>query len=135
MIRRELLDRALLAMLRTATTKQGDLVQVPVKAVTPYFILYPLTAPEGTGTMRDPEEDREFYYQITSVGVDHRETTWMSDRVQAAMIARSGNGYTTALVVAGGTIQNRHSRSLGTVERSGERLFKVDDDYAIKAGR
>ena len=138
MISREILDRAVLDVLEAQTSKKGNIGQPPdwngADPDLPHFILYPFNSGPGEGSWEDPEEDRWFVYQVTSVGIDGRQAAWMSDRIREVFLNRkAGGGYSVDIPVTGADVQDRASIQLGAILPAGE-LFNVQDTSMVKAG-
>lgn len=99
-----------------------------------YAIVYSVTSPPGSGSFFDPEEDREFVYQITSVGTDARQVLWMSDKVRSALLGRDNDGVLTPMNLLSVNVQRRRSDSLGAIVPSGPDLQQKHDLYRIHTG-
>lgn len=134
MIRRELVDRSVRDGLAASTGKEIGLAEAPSDLTLPYAILYPIASPGGDDrTWGDLEEWRDYNYQVTSVGSDHRQTVWMADRVGAFFVGKlPGGDYTFPISPAGLDVNWRMSIDLGTPEPSGQNLFQVADRYRIR---
>lgn len=130
-------DQAVLSMLETVTGHEVYLVRVAPGAEPPYSILYPLDQPRGQGSWKNPEEDRDFMYQVTNVGADVRMVRRQQEKVEAGFLSRAGGGdYQHSIVVGGGfAVQWRLSDQLGAIVPSGDELFKADDTYRVRVGR
>lgn len=133
-MKRAALNSDLRAWLETATTKKIGLARVPEDITLPYAVLYPTTAGVGIGSWGDPEEDRDFIFQVTSVGEDPRQCTWMSDKVRDAFVSRFGGGFAYTIALSSGNVQNRSVEALGAIMRAGEHLWNVQDIYRVKVG-
>ena len=93
--------------------------------------------PPGEGSWANPEEDRDFVYQVTSVGLDTRQVRRQQERVETGFLGREGGGhYLYSLVIGeGANVQWRSSDQLGAIVASGDELFKVDDTYRLRVGK
>jgi len=123
------LDIAVQGILATASGRS-----IGLATSMPYAILYPQGGPPGEGTWNSPEEDRWWNYQITSLGRDARQVTWMAERVRDIMISRGPGGYKYPIPVTGGFVQDRASLRLGAILPGGEDLWQIQDVYRVKAG-
>ena len=101
----------------------------------PYLVLYPMMSSPTEGDLKDGEDQRDYIYQISCIGTTPQQTTWCSSKAQNIITGRpaSASGYLHTLPVAGTDITFRVSDNLGAVHRSGDRLYKVDDVYRIRA--
>lgn len=130
------LDVGLQTFLASVSAKNVGLGTVPPSLTLPYGILYPINTSRGEGSWADPEEDRWFIYQVTSVGEDPRQCGWLSDKVREAFIGRGpGSGYLWAPGIAGINVQVRESEALGAIIPGGENLWQVQDVYRVKVGK
>ena len=121
--------------LSTITTRPGNFGELPDNNPNlPYFVLYSVNSPVGEGSWRDPEDDRDLVVQVTCVGRSAKQANWMSDAAKKAMVGRDATGkYQYPMTnVEGGTVLWRTSDSLGSVDKSGDRLFQVVDTYRIR---
>jgi hypothetical protein len=132
----DVIDEGVRAWLQIAAAKNVGLAKLP--PVTPgagYCILYPMPTGRGEGSYFDPEEDREFLYQVTSVGVDARQARALSSRVCYAFIGRTASGdYAHPINILGVNVQWRRSDMLGSILPSGVDLFQVSDTYRLRIG-
>lgn len=125
------------AFLRAATGKKIGEAKLPtgLSAKESYAICYFITAPQGSGSFRDPEEDRDFVYQVTCVGQNAGQALWMSDRARSAIIGRDPNGkYLHPMMLAGIEPQWRVSDGLVGPTPSGVDLQETRDTYRIRLG-
>lgn len=100
---------------------------------TPYTLIFPQPSGPGEGSMRDPEEMRDYLFLITSVGKDYRQAAWMSSKVQEVVVSRSYPGYTHPLVdPTGMSVMLRSLDGQGAIVPSGERLFQSEDIYRLR---
>ncbi len=131
---RHLLDAALVSMLATVTGKQVGLSRIVGDPATlPYAIVYPLPSGRGSGSFAHPEEDRDYQYQVTCVGEDPKQASWMSQQVQEAMTSRGFFGsYTNEISAAGVNIMDRLCDAVGGARSQGETLFVSDDTYTVR---
>lgn len=122
-------DAAIQTVLLTAgfPVGYGD---APVTVTLPYMILYPQGGPVGDGSWGNPEEDRWYNYQVTSVGREPVQITWMTDRVRGLLLDYARY----PLAVTGGSIQTAETIRLGAIIRGGEDLWQAQDVYRMKAG-
>lgn len=74
------------------------------------------------------EKDRDFVFQVTSVGVTDEQCGWMSSKVADAWC--TGDGPT----IPDAAVEMRLSDRLGAILPSGESLFVADDTYRIRVG-
>lgn len=102
----------------------------PADLSIPYMILYPQGGPPGDGSWGSPEEDRWWNYQVTSVGREPVQVTWLTDKVRGMILDLSR--YPIALT--GGSIQTATSLRLGAIIQGGEDLWQAQDVYRVKAG-
>lgn len=131
-----LLDAALQSMLESVTEKGIYVLRVPSEPTLPYAILYPQHASPGEGSWADPEEDRWWSYQLSSVGSDDRQCRWMQNKAMSAILDRSGNSFTNAIVLpTGNVVQGRHSDEIGAILPAGEELFQADDIFRLRVGK
>lgn len=130
-------DVAVQGMLESSTEHLCYIIEVPADPNVPYTILYPLQQPRGTGSWADPEEDRDFVYQVTCVGFDPRQVRRVQEMVEAGFLGRAeGGDYLFSIEPADGSnTQWRTSDQLGAIVRSGDKLFKSDDNYRVRIGR
>ncbi len=134
------LDMAVREMLETVVERNVHYISVPNPPEDEpgegYIVLHPLNEGARSGSMSGPEEDVEYMYQVTSVGIEPRQTRWLQDRVQEGFISRDGGGYEHSISPAtGGTVQDRWTMIRGAPVKDGEMLFKADDTYIVKCGR
>lgn len=131
------LDVAVQGVVADVTGHECYLISVPPEPGLPYTVLYPLISPRGTGSWANPEEDRDYTYQVTSVGEDSRQVRRVQELVEEAFLERGGGGgYTHAITPASGhAVQWRLSDVLGAIVPSGDKLFKADDTYRVRIGR
>lgn len=130
------LDEAVETLLETVTGHECFIIHVDPNPGIPYTVVYPQPSPRGDGSFANPEEDRDYVYQVTSVGADPRQVRRVQEMVEEAFLSRvGGGGYEHAITVAGYAVQWRLSDSLGAVVRSGDELFKADDMYRVRIGR
>lgn len=137
-IAREVLNKGIAEWLATAVGKQVGLVTIAENPTAPYVILYPLQSPPGAGSYADPEEDRDFVYQATCVGIDPRQAAWMSRKVQEAFTDRqagTSDGYKHPIAISGIAVQWRSCDELGAILPVGDDLFQSQDTYRVRAGK
>lgn len=134
MIRTEIMDEAWRSYLQEKTGKSFGLINVPDAAdrTMPYGVIQPIVAGAGSGPWADPESEREFVYQVTLVGVDHRMTAWLRDRVSKWMVDRQPDGNYTPIVISGIEVTYRAVDSLGMMVPTDE-LYQVPDTYRVRA--
>jgi len=140
---RDTLDEAVVAMLAAATGKEVGLSKLPpltnpgdLHPPLPYAVLYALHSPIGSGGFEDPEEDRDYIYQLTCIGETHKQCAWMSAKILEAFTDRAANGdYTNPITGSGWYVQWRRSDGLGAILPSGEDLYQSQDTYRIRTGR
>jgi hypothetical protein len=133
----EAMFKDFVAWLAAATGKKIGEARVPAGLAVKesYGIAFPITSPRGSGSWADPEEDREFVYQITCVGQNAGQALWMSDRVRNAIIGRDADGlYLHPMVLAGREVQARASDGVGQPVPSGTELMQTQDTYRIQSG-
>lgn len=134
-MKRHLLDEAIRLLLSTVTGKEVGLSEMPQAVPTlPYAILYPLFSGPASGSFGDPQEMRDFRYQVTCVGKDPKQAGWMSSVVEEAMTAYGGTGHLHPLVATGFYIMFRHSEGLGGIMSTGKDLYQSTDTYVVRAG-
>lgn len=108
-VRFDKIDEGVRAWLAAATNKNVGLAELPT--IVPgagYCILYPMTSPRGSGSFFDPEEDRDFLYQVTTVGSDAKQVRALSSRVCYAFVGRLASGaYAHPFAIAGVNVQWR----------------------------
>lgn len=128
-------DKAVQTMLASVTGHECFILKVDPEPGIPYTVMYPLDSPKGTGSWKDPEEDRDYVYQITSVGEDARQVRRQQEKVERGFLQRGGSGY-QHLIGPGGdaNVQWRASDRLGAIVASGDKLFKSDDIYRVRVG-
>lgn len=115
------------------------MVRVPPSATpleVPYTILYPLDQPSGDGAWSNPEEERDYVYQVTSVGLDVKQVRWIQEKVEQTFLSRgTGGDYENEIDPGNGaTVLWRQSDQLGAIIPSGDELFKADDTYRLRVG-
>lgn len=125
------LDLAMQTLLATATGCLIGMLTAPIDTTLPYAILFPQGGPVGEGSWHDPEEDRGWNYQYTSVGSTALQVSWMSDKIRAYLLEPT----TFPLAVTGGWIQNVSSVHLGAILTGGENIWQAQDVYRVKAGK
>lgn len=130
-------DTGVKATIATVTGHECYLLVVPEEPDVPYTVISPLPQPRGDGSWADPEEDRDFVYQVSSVGYDTRQVRRIQELVEEAFLGRAGGGdYEHAIDAgAGNNVQWRMSDQLGAIVRSGDKLFKSDDTYRVRVGK
>lgn len=130
-------DVAVQEMLASSTGHECYILEIPENPEIPYTILYPLQQPRGEGSWADPEEDRDYVYQVTSVGLDSRQVRWVQESVEIGFLERSGGGdYQYPIDPEDSSnVQWRMSDQLGAIVRSGDKLYKSDDTYRVRVGR
>lgn len=129
-------DNAVVAMLEAVTDKSVYLIRVPGDAGKNYVVVYPLTIPRGSGSWAQPEEDRDYRYQVTSVGADARQVRWLQAKIHEGFVSQGGSGYEHAIEPEEGIkVQWRLTDEQGAIVPSGDELFKSDDTYRVRIGR
>lgn len=130
-------DTAVQGMLAEVTAHDCHLIRVPPSPDIPYTVLYPIDQPRGGGSWENPEEDRDFPYQVTVVGQDARQVRRVQELVEEGFLSRAGGGdYAYPIVPGNGAnVHWRLSDRLGAVVPSGDELFKADDTYRVRVGR
>lgn len=120
--------------LALATEKQVGLSDVPsVNPDIPYCIVDLMPSPDPQGSLADPEEDITFTLQIKSVGDNPRSAMWMSDKIREAVVGRDDDGNLMYQMQPDAfTVSKRLSSGLGSIVKSGERLFEIPDVYRIE---
>lgn len=133
MTNRQLFDKTFSAWLARCTTRDIGVCDVPSTTPNmPYGVYNPINSPRGEGSWQDPEDERDWVFQITCVGRSPEQVGWMSDKVDEVIVGRNDRGYATAMTgVQGGTVLWRLTDSKGTIVRSGQ-LFQVVDTYRIR---
>lgn len=86
------------------------------------------------GSWGQPNEDREFSYQIKCVGSDARQAGWMSSKVNAVMTNRAGADYQYPLTITGVATHWRVTETLGAIVPTGSDLFESNDIYKVRMG-
>lgn len=130
------LDEAIQSVLTDETGKECYLIRVPPNPDVPYTVLYPMLAPRGFGSWFNPEEDRDYTYQVTSVGLDYKQVRWMQEMVEVVFMSRgTGGDYEFPIEPGNGkVVYGRQSDQLGAIVASGDQLFKADDTYRVRMG-
>lgn len=126
-MRRDKINAAILTWLTGIGRPVGD-GTVPTNQATPYLVVYPLYAPRGEGSLAKAEEDRDFVYQVTSVGITREQVAWMASKVEELWL------YGAAPAIPDLAVESRHSDQLGAIVPSGEQLYTTDDTYRIRVG-
>lgn len=134
---RDLLDESIRAALANETGKVVSLGKVPAPLPElPYAVLYAIHGSEGYGAWSDPEECRDFLYQVRSVGRSHRQCAWMSKKIEGAFVGRGSSGeFSTSFNIPEVTVSWRRTVELGSILPTGEELWQVDDTYKLRAER
>lgn len=132
---RDVIDKAVLDMLASATAKEVGWAQVPSLTPTlPYCVLYPMHAYDDAGSWADPAEDHWYTYQVKCVGADARQAAWMSGKVATAFMAKLGSAYAYPITVSGAFVQGRVTDEIGPVIPTGENLYETNDTYKLRIG-
>lgn len=131
---RDVIDQAIADLLATNTGKAVGVAWIASDAALPYAIVYPMPAGSDLGAWAQPNEDREFTYQIKCVGADARQAGWMSSKINAIMTNRSGADYQYPLVITGAATHWRITDTLGAIVASGDDLFESNDIYRVRMG-
>lgn len=99
----------------------------------PYSCVYLLPSPTPTGPNQDPQTDIELVLQITSVGRSPQSAGKQSHFCRGALIGRDGDGvFTVPMAPVGYTVSDRILSTVGSIVKSGDRLFEVADTFRIK---
>lgn len=130
------LDEGIQGMIAAVTGYDCHLIKVPPSPNLPYTVLYPQPAPRGEGSWANPEEDRDYPYQVTCVGLDAKQVRWVQDKVEQGFLGRGSRGdYDNEIDAGEGiAVQWRLSDQLGAIVQSGDELFKADDTYRVRIG-
>jgi hypothetical protein len=98
MIERRLLSAAIVTALETTTMPVG-LAHAPHGGgwdgqpnkdgsnFIPYAVVTPQTATQASGSLADPQADRQLPYALSSFGVQPEQTEWMADKARNAVEA------------------------------------------------
>ena len=136
MATRDEVNKAVQTTLQNGTGKSVFLMEILEDTpALPYSILYPQIGGEDKGGFQD-EQERDFNFQVTSVGKDPRQSAWMSSKVEAVMTSRDGGGnYVHPILLTGHDILWRRVVFLGPLGGSGKTLFQAADIYALRIAR
>ncbi len=106
---RDLTD-TILTTVATGTGKQIGDGTAPAAPVFPYAVLYPLPSPTHDGDRTEPDRDRGWLYQFTSVGSTRGQTQTMADLIQTSI-------ETDTFTPSDVTLMNIETVTRGAVER------------------
>lgn len=103
----------------------------------PYVVFTPITTSAGQGSHADPEEMRDYVFQLLGVGRAPAQARYVSDRCQQLLLGRDANynylvSMTTPAEVPDVVRGSRRSDSFGAIVKTGDRLFQVVDTYRLK---
>jgi hypothetical protein len=81
----------------------------------PYGVVTPNTATQATGSLSDPQADRQLPYSVSAFGVMPEQTEWVADKLRAAVEALKK----TTVVLGDGTykIQQVRTDVIGGLQR------------------
>jgi hypothetical protein len=100
------LTRAVADVLAAATGRPCGLAVMPREAsgqpaAYPYLVLDSLPGEFSGPAFADWHADAAWTYQVTSIGERVDQVQWLGDRVRAALVGRTGSGWSTAFTAPG----------------------------------
>lgn len=132
------------------TGRPVGLVEIPgINPNLPYAIMQPINSPMGEGDNLNPESQRDYVFQVMSVGKTPRQCRWMSGRVNKVLVGRDGNGVRLSPInlqnikddpngpantAPGGSVVpgSLHTDTLGAIVKTGDQFYQVVDTYRMK---
>lgn len=93
----------------------------------PYVIVTLRITSGGLGSMWNPDEDRDYVFQVLCVGRSREQVQWMSDKVADALMLPID-------ATPEGNVQGVSSDSLGAIVKTGDTMFQQADSYRVRAG-
>lgn len=142
MIVRRFVDEGVHALVNTNVRFEVGLIDPPDVALSnppadQYAIMYPIPG-EGPyiPCLTGVESDVTLYYQVTSVGADRRQASWVADQVRRAWSDRdpATGAFIYECTVEDHIVQDRAAEGIGAPAlESG--VYQVVDTYSVKVSR
>ena len=127
-------------MLKTGTGKpigvgrspvvEGDALKVPP---VPYAIVYPIPGGGFSGSLAFPDEDANFEFQVTSVGLRLDQADWMADKVRWCVLGRSESGnFVQQMTVTDHAVVNREPTGPPGAPVLTDNVWSVAESYYVR---
>jgi hypothetical protein len=138
-IKRRLVDEALLGMLVHELQFPVTFNRVPDNAheLQTYAVLTPIDSGETHGPpLAAPDADASLEYDITAVGQDDRQVSWVADQVRRVMLGRSASGSLLVdLIIEEHTAVDRWSPGPIGAPRLESGVYQAVDSYRLEVSR